>query len=139
LQCARQAQDLSQQLGDQRGEIDASLKYCELAELAGEPANLRAQVEEALRMAEGISYIAGIAKARLVLGSIVYHAGEFETAIQYVLPSVALWRELDRPFDWQPHSTGLRAHYWKSTNMRQVNRHYSNAGISTNRSATGVA
>jgi tetratricopeptide (TPR) repeat protein len=99
LQCARQAQDLSQQLGDQRGEIDASLKYYELAELAGEPANLRAQVEGALRMAEGISYIAGIAKARLVLGSIVYHAGEFETAIQYVLPSVALWRELDRPFD----------------------------------------
>jgi predicted ATPase/DNA-binding SARP family transcriptional activator len=99
LQCARQGQDLFQQLGDQRGEIDASLKYYELAELAGEPLNLRAQVEEALRMAEQISYTAGIAKARLVLGSIVYHAGEFETAIQYVLPSVALWRELERPFD----------------------------------------
>jgi predicted ATPase/DNA-binding SARP family transcriptional activator len=99
LQCARQAQGLFQQLGDQRGDIDASLKYCELAELAGELANLRAQVEEALQMAEQISYTAGIAKARLVLGTIAFHAGEFETSIQYVLPSVALWRELERPFD----------------------------------------
>jgi len=99
LQCARQAQQLSQQLGDQRGEIDASLKYCELAELAGEHANLHEQVEEALRMAEQMSYTAGIAKARLVLGSIVFHAGEFETAIQFVLPSVTLWRELDKPLE----------------------------------------
>jgi tetratricopeptide (TPR) repeat protein len=99
LGCARQAQQLSQQLGDQRGEIDARLKYCELAELAGEGANLHEQVEEALRMAEQMSYTAGIAKARLVLGSIVFHAGEFETAIQYVLPSVTLWRELDKPFE----------------------------------------
>jgi predicted ATPase len=99
LGCARQAQQLSQQLGDQRGEIDANLKYCELAELAGEGANLYAQVEEVLRMAEQMSYTAGIAKARLVLGSIFFHAGEFETAIQYVLPSIALWRELDKPFE----------------------------------------
>jgi predicted ATPase len=99
LQCARQAQQLSQQLGDQRGEIDANLKYCELADLAGEGATLQEQVEEALRMAEQMSYKAGIAKARLVLGSIAFHTGEFETAIQYVLPSVALWRELDKPFE----------------------------------------
>jgi predicted ATPase/DNA-binding SARP family transcriptional activator len=99
LQCARQAQDLFQQLGDQRGEIDASLKYYELAELAGELTNLRAQVEEVLRMAERIFYTAGVAKARLVLGSIVFHTGEFETAIQYVLPSITLWRELDKPFE----------------------------------------
>jgi predicted ATPase/DNA-binding SARP family transcriptional activator len=99
LQCARQAQDLFQQLGDQRGEIDARLKYCELAELAGKPANLRAQAEEALRMAEGISYTAGIAKARVVLGTMANYAGEHQAAIQYVLPSIALWRELERPFD----------------------------------------
>jgi tetratricopeptide (TPR) repeat protein len=99
LQCARQAQDLSQQLGDQRQEIDARLKYCELADLAGEHANPQAQVEEALRMAERISYTAGIAKARLVLGTIAFHAGENQAAIQYVLPSIALWRELERPFD----------------------------------------
>ena len=41
LQCARQAQQLFQQLGDQRGEIDARLKYCDLAELAGKHANLQ--------------------------------------------------------------------------------------------------
>lgn len=99
LQCARQAQQLSQQLGDQRGEIDARLKYCELAILAGELADLQAQAEEALRMAERFFYTAGIAKARLVLGTIVYNAGEDQAAIQHVLPSIALWRELERPFD----------------------------------------
>jgi predicted ATPase len=99
LQSAQEAQQLFQQLGDQRGEIDASLKYCELAELAGELANLEAQIEEALRMAEDISYTAGMAKARLVLGSIAFHTGEFETAIQQVIPSVALWRELDKSFE----------------------------------------
>jgi predicted ATPase/DNA-binding SARP family transcriptional activator len=99
LQCARQAQDLFQQLGDQRGEIDACLKHCELAELAGKFANLQAQAEEALQMAERISYTAGIAKARVVLGTIAFYAGENQAAIQYVLPSIALWRELERPFD----------------------------------------
>ena len=88
---------LFQQLSDQRGEIDARLKYCELAGLAGKHANLDAQVEEALRMAEQISYTAGIAKARVVLGSIAFHAGEFQAHIQYVLPSIALWRELGQP------------------------------------------
>ena len=99
LQCARQAQELFQQLGDQRGEIDARLKYYELAELAGEQASLQVQVEETLQMAEQTPYTIGIAKAKYLLGSIAFHAGEFETAIQYVLPSVALWRELDKPFE----------------------------------------
>ena len=99
LQCAGQAQSIFQHLGDQHGDIDARLVYCELAELAGEHVNLREQIEESLRMAEKISYVADIAKARLVLGSIVFHAGEFQAAIQYVLPSIALMRELGRPFD----------------------------------------
>jgi predicted ATPase/DNA-binding SARP family transcriptional activator len=99
LQCARQAQDLFQQLGDQRGEIDARLKYCELAELAGKFANLQAQAEKALQMAERIPYTAGIAKARVVLGTIAHNASEHQAAIQYVLPSIALWRQLERPFD----------------------------------------
>jgi len=99
LQCARQAQDLYQQLRDQSGEIEARLKYLQLAELAGEPANLQAQAEEALRMAERLSFPAGIAKARLVLGTMAHHAGQNQAAIAYVLPSIALWRELERPFD----------------------------------------
>ncbi len=45
LQCIQQAQQLFQQLGDQRGEIDARLKYCDLAGLAGKNANLEAQAE----------------------------------------------------------------------------------------------
>jgi predicted ATPase len=99
LQCARQAQHLFQQLGDQRGEIDAQLRYCELARLAGELENLQVQAEEALRIAEQISYTAGMAQAKLVLGSIAYFAGENQIAMQYLLPSVALWRELERPFE----------------------------------------
>jgi tetratricopeptide (TPR) repeat protein len=99
LQCARQGQALFQQLGDQRGEIDARLTYCELAELVGKYANLQPQVDEALRLAEHISHTAGIAKAKLVLGTIAFHAGEDQVAIQYVLPSIAMWRELERPFE----------------------------------------
>jgi len=99
LQCAQQAQITFQQLGDQHGEIDAWLMFCDLAELTGKLSNLQDQVEEILEMAEQISYKAGMAKARLALGTIAFHAGKFETAIQYVLPSIVLWRELERPFD----------------------------------------
>jgi predicted ATPase/DNA-binding SARP family transcriptional activator len=99
LQCVQQAQQLFQQLGDQRGEIDARLKYCNLAGLAGKKANLEAQAKDALRMAEQISYTAGIAKAKMVLGSIAYDADMPEVSLQYQLPSVALWRQLNSPFE----------------------------------------
>jgi predicted ATPase/DNA-binding SARP family transcriptional activator len=97
LQCVQQAQQLFQQLGDQRGIIDAQLTYCGLAGLARKDTNLQAKAEEALRMAETISYTLGIAKARWVLGSIAYDSDKLETAIQYHLPNVALWRELGSP------------------------------------------
>jgi predicted ATPase/DNA-binding SARP family transcriptional activator len=99
LQCIQQAQQLFQQLGDQRGEIDARLKYCKLAGLAGKDTNIQAQAEEALRMAEHISYTFGIAKAKRVLGSIAYDADRPEAALHYQLPNVALWRELENPFE----------------------------------------
>lgn len=99
LQCARQAQQVFQELGDQRGEIDARLKYYELANLAGERENLQAQAEEALRMAERISYRAGTAKANVILGRIIYHVGDFQAAYGYALRGSALWRELGRPFE----------------------------------------
>ena len=51
-------------------------------------------------MAEHISYTAGMAKGKQLLAiNIVYTTGEFQAAIQYALPSVALWRELERPFE----------------------------------------
>jgi len=50
-------------------------------------------------MAEKISYTASIAKAKVTLGSIFFHAGEFQATIEYVLPSIALLRELGHPFD----------------------------------------
>ena len=100
LQCARQAQDLFQQLGDQRGEIDARLMYCDLARHAGELAHLQTQIEDALQMAEQMSYTAGMAKGKQLLAiNIVYTTGESEAAIGYELSSVALWRELQSPFE----------------------------------------
>jgi non-specific serine/threonine protein kinase len=99
LQCVQQAQQLFQQLGDRRGEIDAQLRYCNLAGLGGIDTNIQVQAEEALRMAEQISYNAGIARARRMLGTIAYDADMPETALQYDLPSVALWRELESPFE----------------------------------------
>lgn len=100
LQCAQQAQDLFQQLGDQRGEIDARLMYCDLARHAGELAQLQAQIGAALRMAEQLAYTAGMAKAQQLLAiQIVYTTGESAAAIGHELSSVALWRQLERPFD----------------------------------------
>jgi tetratricopeptide (TPR) repeat protein len=40
-----------------------------------------------------------MAKAKQLLATITYKAGESEIALQYILPSVALWRELDNPFE----------------------------------------
>jgi tetratricopeptide (TPR) repeat protein len=99
LQCVQQAQQLFQQFGDQRGEIDAWLSYCDLAGLVGIDPNKQTQAEEALRMAEQLSYTFGMAKARRILGSIAYDADMPETALQYHLPSVTLWRELENPFE----------------------------------------
>jgi tetratricopeptide (TPR) repeat protein len=50
-------------------------------------------------MAEQMSYTAGIAKAKGILGSIAYDADMPETANQYHIPSVALWREQESPFE----------------------------------------
>ncbi|WKZ38475.1 MAG: BTAD domain-containing putative transcriptional regulator [Anaerolineales bacterium] len=99
LQCVQQARQLFQQFGDQRGEIDAWLRYCDLAGLAGIDPNKQAQAEEALAMAEQLSYTFGMAKARQILGSIAYDADMPETALQYHIPSVTLWRELENPFE----------------------------------------
>ena len=99
LQCVQQAQQLFQQLGDQRGMIDAKLTYCNLAVLAGVDTNNQAQAEEALGMAVQISYMVGIARAQEMMRTIAYNANMPETALQYGLPSIALWRELENPFE----------------------------------------
>jgi hypothetical protein len=51
-------------------------------------------------MAEQMSYMTGMAKGKQLLAiHIVYTTGESEAAIQHELSSVALWRELERPFE----------------------------------------
>lgn len=99
-QCAQQAQQLFQQLGDRRGEVDARLIRCDLARHAGDLAQLQAQIEDALQVAEQMSYTAGMAKGKQLLAiHSVYTTGESAAAIQHELASVALWRELERPFE----------------------------------------
>ena len=100
LECARQAQQLFQQLGDGQGEIDARLMYCDLARYAGKLTHLQTDIEAALRMAEQMAYTAGMAKGKQLLAiHIAYTTDEMETAVSYDLDSVALWRELDSPFE----------------------------------------
>jgi predicted ATPase/DNA-binding SARP family transcriptional activator len=100
MRSARQAQQLLHKLNDQRGEIDAELMYCDLARYAGEFTHLQEQIEKALQMAERISYTAGLAKGKQLLAiHIVDSTGDCDLAIQYELSSVALWRELDSPFE----------------------------------------
>jgi len=100
LQCARQAQELFQQLSDQRGEIDARLVYCDLSRYAGKLGHLQTQIEAALQMAERISYVTGMAKGKQLLAVyLVYTTGESGAGIQHELESVALWRELESPFE----------------------------------------
>jgi predicted ATPase/DNA-binding SARP family transcriptional activator len=98
LQCALQARDLFQQLGDRHQEIDAGLRYCSLIGRTGEPATLQPQIKEILDMAEHAAYSEGIAGAKDLLGSIAFGSDRPEEAIQYLLPSIALWRELHNPY-----------------------------------------
>ncbi|MBI1278224.1 MAG: tetratricopeptide repeat protein [Anaerolineaceae bacterium] len=100
LRCARQAQQVFYELGDQRGIVDARLMHCDLSRHAGHLILLQKQIEEALQMAEQMSYTAGMAKGKQLLAiNIWYTTGESEAAIQYELQSVALWRKLARPFE----------------------------------------
>ena len=99
LKCVQQAQQLFQQLGDQQGMIDAKLTYCNLSELAGVDTNNQALAEEAFGMAVQISYTIGIARAQGVMRTIAYNANMPETVLQYGLPSIGLWRELENPFE----------------------------------------
>ncbi len=100
LQCARQAQQVFYELGDQRGIVDARLMHCDLSRHAGHLIHLQKQIEEAVQMAEQMSYTAGMAKGKQLLAiNIWYTTGESEAAIQYELQSVALWRKLARPFE----------------------------------------
>ncbi len=98
------------------------------------------RLEEALRMAEQISYTAGMAKGQLVLGTIALHAGEHQAAIQYVFRASRCGANWRARLTSQPHSIGLGQHCWKSTNTLAAQTGIPrNAGISINRWATGVA
>jgi predicted ATPase/DNA-binding SARP family transcriptional activator len=99
LACAVESQRIFTELGDRRGEVEARLVYVQLADFHWMTADLTPLAEEAFRMAEEIQYTTGLAKGGWVLGKMAFNNAEYKQAIQHMLPSVALWRGLDRPYE----------------------------------------
>ena len=97
--CAVESQSIFSQLGDSRGEVDARLIFAELASLRGDYSSLESLVQEAMAIAGTIQYKTGLAKGEWMLGMIAFTNAEYQQAIQRLIPSVALWRELDRPYE----------------------------------------
>jgi predicted ATPase/DNA-binding SARP family transcriptional activator len=99
LSCAVESQRIFSQLGDQCGEVDARLVFADLADFHGDYSNLETIIQDAMLIAGKIQYKTGMAKAGWMLGKLAFTNAEYGQATQYLLPSVALWRELDRPYE----------------------------------------
>jgi len=79
--------------------VDARLVFAQLADFHGDHSNLEALIQDAMMIAGKIQYKTGLAKGGWMLGKLAFTKAEYEQAIRYLLPSVALWRELDRPYE----------------------------------------
>ena len=99
LCCTAESQYIFDQLGNLPGEIEARLATEELANLQGEQVESVTAVQEAIALAEQINYKPGLAKGGWMMGFIAYDQAEYGQAILYLLPSVALWRELENPYE----------------------------------------
>jgi hypothetical protein len=99
ISCSTQSQLIFNQLGDQRGEVDARLVFAELADFHGDYPNLVVFVQEAMKMASEIHYKNGLAKGSHLLGTSAFNIADYEQAIHHLLQCVALWRELDRQYE----------------------------------------
>ncbi len=97
--CAIESQKIFNQLGDLRGEVDARVLFVQLADFHGGYSNLVSLIQEAMTMAGEIHYKNGLAEGDHLLGKIAFDNSDYEQAIQHLLRCVALWRELDRPYE----------------------------------------
>jgi tetratricopeptide (TPR) repeat protein len=87
------------QLGDRCGEVDARLASAELAYYQGSYADLAALLDETMAIAGAIGYPTGLAKSERLLGKLLSIHQKYEQAIQHLVRSTTLWRELDQPYE----------------------------------------
>lgn len=99
LCCATESQYIFRQIGDLPGEVEAQLETADLTCLQGEQTGPLAMAQEAFRIADQINDQPGLAKGGYVMGAIIYDLADYDHAIQHLLPSVALWRKLGKPYE----------------------------------------
>ena len=97
--CASESCHIFQRLGDRPGEVDARLASAELAYFQGSYTDLAALLNETMAIAGEIGYATGLAKGGWLLGKLVSINQQYEQAIQHLVRSTALWRELDQPYE----------------------------------------
>ena len=97
--CAAESQYIFGQLGNLPGEIESRLAMAELTNLQGDQVESVATVQDAIALAREINYQPGLAKGGWIMGLIAYDQAEYDRAIQDLLPSIAAWRELDKPYE----------------------------------------
>jgi tetratricopeptide (TPR) repeat protein len=97
--CASESCHIFLQLGDRPGEVDARLASAELAYFQGSYTELAALLNETMAIAGEIGYTTGLAKGGWLLGKLVSINQQYEQAIQHLVRSTALWRELDQPYE----------------------------------------
>lgn len=97
--CAAETWHIFQQLGDREGEVDARLASAELTFFQGCYADLSALLEETMAMAGEIGYPTGLAKGEWLLGRLLSTYRQYNQAVQHLVRSSALWRELDQPYE----------------------------------------
>lgn len=98
LCCAAESQYIFSQVGDLAGEVEARLVAADLANLQGDQIEPGVMAQEAMETAHQINHQAGLAKGGWILGGIAYDLGKYDQAIQYLLPSITIWRELAKPY-----------------------------------------
>ena len=52
-----------------------------------------------IKIADEINHQTGLAKGGWVIGGLLYDRAEYDQAIQSLLPSIAIWRELGKPYE----------------------------------------
>jgi predicted ATPase/DNA-binding SARP family transcriptional activator len=97
--CVSESWHIFHQLGDRPGEVDARLTAAELAYFQGSYVDLAALLNETMAIAEEIGYTTGLAKGGWLLGKLVCTDQQYAQAIQHLMRSTALWRELDQPYE----------------------------------------
>jgi predicted ATPase/DNA-binding SARP family transcriptional activator len=97
--CASESRCIFHQLGDRAGEVDARLASAELATFQGSFTDLAAQLNDTIAIAGEINYPTGLAKGEWILGILDLINKQFEQAIQHLVRSTTLMRELDQPYE----------------------------------------